>query len=209
MAHRIGVQRIVWDATYHKLNGRLDGLDLKLSNLTVSMIISNALFEPSFAGDYGRMLLQQAWTLTGASSSTSTRLAQNFANRVSQVSAAQLAGQVSPRVTLKEQIRSQPIVTRVPKTPFWIHIGVNLLYAMVGLTLTVLAILAVRNNLEVQQIQTRLSLPGLIAELFEKPHCERAAMSSKELFRESEEAARSRISLTKTAARGWRYSLWS
>jgi hypothetical protein len=72
--------------------------------------------------------------------------------------------------------------------------------------LTVFAL--VYSNKDVREAQLRLKIPGLLAELFVKPHAERPAESAKELFAESEASLRSRVGLGRTAAGGWSYDVW-
>lgn len=93
-----------------------------------------------------------------------------------------LIAQCSPRPVLAAQSRTSSVVTKVPKTAVWILVTANLLFAFFGIVLTILALVA--NSPDVHQVQIRMNITGLAAQLFEGRSAQERAKNSKQLFEE-------------------------
>jgi hypothetical protein len=81
------------------------------------------------------------------------------------------------------QRRKTAVITRLPKAALWLLIVANLLFAILGCVLAVLAIKA--TSPEVHQVHVRLSTAGLAAQLFDASQAQHRANNDKELFRET------------------------
>ena len=77
-----------------------------------------------------------------------------------------IAGQAKFQNAIRIQERKQVIVTKIPKSALWTLVGANLLFAIMGITLAILALLATSDR--VHQVQTRLSIAGITAQICEK-----------------------------------------
>ena len=76
------------------------------------------------------------------------------------------------------------LVARVPLAPFWAVVALNLVYTLIGLALTIVAVVAVLMGDGVKDAQVRLSLDAVTAESFESPALGDDAKSVDELFAE-------------------------
>jgi hypothetical protein len=94
-----------------------------------------------------------------------------------------LGAQSSSRPALLVQSRSSQIVSKVPKAALWLLVAANLLYTILAISLTVLALLV--TSMDVEQLQTRLNVTGLAAQLFEGAYAGRQVKDEKELFEAS------------------------
>jgi len=84
---------------------------------------------------------------------------------------------------LKVQSRSSKIVTRVQKGAVWTLVCANLLYALLAIGLTTFALLS--SSITVHQVCTRMTVAGLVAQLFEGQFAWRMVSGSNELFEEN------------------------
>jgi hypothetical protein len=103
------------------------------------------------------------------------------------------------------QRRVSSIITKLPVVALWLLVTANLLFAVFGLVLAVLAIRAA--SPEVQQAHTRLTTAGLAAQLFDWQHARKEARNDRELFQEtaekdSKETFRKGVSVKCTAPGG-------
>ncbi|KAL9594914.1 MAG: hypothetical protein Q9219_006769 [cf. Caloplaca sp. 3 TL-2023] len=111
-------------------------------------------------------------------------LAAGFASAYDQALLSVPAGvmQQIPAVNVTRRVVTQ--VARVPIAPFLTLILLNLLYALVGIVLTVAALLAVSKGHGVKDIQARLSVAAVVAESFESPALRDDARDLDELYAE-------------------------
>jgi len=80
------------------------------------------------------------------------------------------------------QERSTTLVARIPKAPLYTFVLANMLFVALGIALAVLAI--ARNGGEVREIQARLSIEGLVADIFEGRRAKERVESIDDLFDE-------------------------
>lgn len=191
-----------YDTTYSMLNGTITNMKMNASNASIAAIVA----EPWIRWDRADPQLQQAWQLAYADAKDAQDYSNTFATRVSQLAVAYIAGQTAPRPALAAQVRSTKIVAEVPKGPLYTLVAANLLFAVVGTVLSVLAWWSCDGD--VREVQTRLSVPGLVAELFEKPYSNKPVQGEKEMFRESEGLGHSRIFIGKIREGGYGYEVW-
>ena len=109
---------------------------------------------------------------------------EKVSRSASEVFAKLLATQLSSRPALLVQERTSRLVTKLQTAALWFLVTTNLLYVVFSISLAVLALVATSDG--VHQVHTRLSIAGLVAELFEKPYSRRAVSSDSDLFENSD-----------------------
>ena len=92
-----------------------------------------------------------------------------------------LAAQTIDRVALSVQRRVATVITELPKAALWCLVAANLLFSALTLILTVLALIATSPS--VHQVQTRLGVAGLVAQLFETRNSAHEIDSDTDLFK--------------------------
>ena len=92
------------------------------------------------------------------------------------------ASTLQPNVAIMAQERSTTLVARIPKAPLYTFVLANMLFVALGIALAVLAI--ARNGGEVREIQARLSIEGLVADIFEGRRAKERVESIDDLFDE-------------------------
>ncbi|KAF1986855.1 hypothetical protein K402DRAFT_376826 [Aulographum hederae CBS 113979] len=174
-----------YDITYSRTNSTNIILhDLTPSNSSTTGIITIQSVET--LGFATTRLYQQPWHINFHTGSLFD-VVTDYAWGSSKAGAALLAAASSPRPAEKVQQRQTVLVAKVSAGTLWALVVANLLYAVVGVVLSVLAVRAVRGDREgVFQLQTRLSVWGLVAERFEGRYAERQVGSSRGLFKENE-----------------------
>jgi hypothetical protein len=128
-----------------------------------------------------------------------------YAQAVSRRFLASLSAQSSPRAALAVQSRSSRIISRVPKAAIWLLIAANSVFILFAVTLAVFAFIFVYSSEDVHQVHTRLSIAGLVAQIFEGEHAQRKVKDSYELFQEhanKEEKVVKRVMVERLAAGG-------
>lgn len=92
---------------------------------------------------------------------------------------------MSARPAVLAQTRTSKVITKVPVAALWLLVLANAIYALLGIALATMAL--VYTNPSVHQVYTRLSITGIVAQLFEREYAERAVESEESLFRENVE----------------------
>lgn len=100
---------------------------------------------------------------------------------VSKVLTLPIAAQTIGREAHLVQRRVSKVITSLPKFALWGLVVANLLFSVLGFTLTVLALMATSPN--VHQVRVRLSIAGLVAQLFKTHHSGRAVEDDVDLFK--------------------------
>ncbi len=159
----------IYSTTYAWVNGTIlqrNQIDAFYPSLAPD--VYGAIFSAPFAinSALGHLSLENAAALAAYQISPQD-LSKEFADGFSRAAVALSAGIMSPATNLLEQSRSNTeLLTSVPKIPLYVLIGVMALYALVSFILAVLAYLLMDLS-EAQQVQARLTVDGLVAELFE------------------------------------------
>ncbi|KAI4201707.1 MAG: hypothetical protein LQ350_003061 [Teloschistes chrysophthalmus] len=96
-------------------------------------------------------------------------------------------------------------VTRIPRAPFATLIVLDLLYATIGTSLMIAAVIAVRKGHGVKDAQARLSTLAVVAESFESPAWGDDAKNVDMLFAERRGEGARRIALVKRKGGGRRF----
>jgi len=145
----------------------------------------------------------------GAQATTSLDLIQAFSAAASRKFVSAIATHSSPRPALKVQSRALKVVTKVRIRAVWTLVAANLLFALLGLVVTVIALLAA--SVEVHQVHLRLDVTGLAAQLFEGSHATKKAKDRVHLFERpdgSNNNINKRVQIEMTPAGGAEY-VWT
>ncbi|KAK7179762.1 hypothetical protein PSPO01_14154 [Paraphaeosphaeria sporulosa] len=170
----------VWDIEYTAVAHEVTSLTATKSNGSVAGIVSlpglpALMFIPN----------QYDWALQIASASATSMDAfiDAYGLGLSKVRSYSLATQMSPRPALLTQTRTSKVITKVPVAALWLLVLANVLYSLLGLALATMAL--IYTNPSVHQVYTRLSVTGIVAQLFEREYAERAVETEMKLFREN------------------------
>ena len=188
----------VYDATYSWVNGSIGASTLTPANASVGGIIAAPLSE-----NFGLSNLEIG-TRIASFSLTAQDVADKWANSFSQTALGLSAGVMSPRTNLQEQIRTEILVARIPKVPLFTLIGLNLLYATIGLILALYAVCASRPR-ATRDVQARLSVAGMAAHFENSDLSQRPVAGVEDLFAERHGEGSERIGLIRTQEGGWRF----
>lgn len=133
----------------------------------------------------------------------------SYALSLAKVRSYSLATQMSPRPALLTQTRNSKVITKVPVAALWLLVIANALYALFSLGLAVMAL--VYTTPSVHQVYTRMSITGIVAQLFEREYAERAVDSEEMLFRENvdKEAEIKRVGVRRTDTGGSAFAISS
>ncbi|KAF2874177.1 hypothetical protein BDV95DRAFT_666115 [Massariosphaeria phaeospora] len=169
----------VWDVMYTAIGSKVTSLTSTPSNGSIAGISSM----------YGlRSLNSLASKMQALSRGTEARtsvdtLVRSLELELSRVYTYPLAAQLSNRPSLLAQQRVSKVITKLPAAALWLLVVANLLFALLGFSLAVSAIL--RTTPDVHQVQMRLGVTGLAAALFDKIQSERSADTDDNLFEEN------------------------
>ena len=149
------------------------------------------------------MGLQQSF----AAAETSEEFVTSFATYFDQTLVSVPAGVMISLPASNVFRRVETLVTRVPRAPFLAVVLLNLLYAAIGIILTVTAILANIRGQGVRDAQVRLSLGAVVAESFENPALGHDAKDIDGLYAERRGMPSRKVAISKRADGGRRYRL--
>ncbi|KAK5057838.1 hypothetical protein LTR84_011839 [Exophiala bonariae] len=152
----------VYDFVYNTVNGTVVNGTYTASNDTLTANIRWALGNVQA---YSRNALESAWISGAQQVNTSQGLSDFFAQRFSETAMSMVVGITQPSLNIAERTREHLLVTRLPKAPFFTLIVLNLLYAVLGVLLAVVAVAS--QPRATRDVQARLSIAGLVAALFE------------------------------------------
>lgn len=105
------------------------------------------------------------------------------------------------------QERSTKLVTRISKAPLYTLVLANMLFVVLGIALAVLAI--ARSGGEVREVQARLSIEGLVADIFEGRRAKERVESIDDLFEEKYGQESTRVVIRNSAQGGYEYQTLS
>jgi hypothetical protein len=190
----------VYDVEYSSVNGTVKNWRSSYSNTSTTLIVQGT----QRLTEVGDSTLVQAVSIAGMASSAQ-EIADQFALAYSQTALAVASGAFEPRVALASQVREPILVARVPKAPLFALVASNLLLVLLGVILAIVALISVRGN--TGEAQARLSIPSLVAALFET-RIARPVSEVEEMFEERHGERGSRIGFSKAAQGGWVFQSW-
>lgn len=193
----------VYDVSYDFINGSIANLtEIQLANVSFANIVN----APQQATQYALNVLENGAMRAGFSN-TSQELADTMALVYSQTSLGFAAGVFSPRNNLEEQFRNTFLVAKIPFRPFYLLVVLNLLYATAGLIMGIVALWA-QEYAGVREIQSRLTISGLVSQCLEPPVVEVQHMSDR--FEERYGNRLNVVGMEKLpdSVNEWRYQVW-
>lgn len=149
-------------------------------NTTAALIFLGPLIS-----GYGFEQLHRGINTAAATAYRPAELASSFATAYDQTIVAMPAGifTLLPAVTTPTApVMSQ--VSRVPRAPFLALVILDLTYAILGIALTIVALMIVAKDDGVRDAQARLNVGAVVAESFESPVLGEDARNVSELFAE-------------------------
>ena len=172
-------------------------------------------FINGITGSWGDEQLHQGLQQSFVSAKTPEDLSTLFATVYDRTLVAIPAGVLNALPVINATQRVQTQVTRVPRAPFVCLLLLNLLYAGLGIFLTVTALVAVglgrrtagqdASGPGVRDAQARLSVAAIVAESFEAPSLGDDAKSVDDLFAERRGRVTRRVALGKGPGGGRRF----
>jgi hypothetical protein len=196
----VGCASTVYDVEYSSVNGTIKGWKTSKSNSSTTLIVQGTQRHT----DVGNPNLIQAASIAGLGNSAQA-IADQFALAYSQTALAVSSGAFEPRAAWASQVRDHILVARVPKAPLFALLAANLLLVLLGIILAIVALIAVRGN--TGEAQARLSIPALVAALFEV-HMARPVNEVEDMFEERHGERGSRIGFAKAVEGGWVFQRW-
>jgi hypothetical protein len=140
-------------------------------------LASNAVFTYLYYLSYTQNVMEGAFISGGVQSNNSEEFADFLAQRFSETTLSMVSGLTVASPNIAEQTRERLLVTRLPKAPFFVLIILNLIYALLGLVLAIIALASQPRRSRF--IQARLSIGGIIAALLEPDLGAAASVSKK------------------------------
>jgi hypothetical protein len=203
VAFVLSCESTMYDIEYDSVNGSVSRFVTTASNASVANIWQGAM---AFTTGYvGLPNLLQASTLAVFSDSAQ-ELADKMALAYSRIALAIGAEAVVPQPAMAAQERESFLVARVPVAPLFTLIAANLLFVAMGFILTFVALAS--SGGEVREIQSRLSVKGLVADRFEIGRGRNGVESMEDLFEESEDRGSMRVGLDYAEGSGYSYKTW-
>jgi hypothetical protein len=187
----------VYDLEYTTVNGTITRFITKLSNDTITKLLQ-ATQRRTEVGDAN---LVQAASVAGLGG-TAQSISDQFALSYSETALAVASGAFEPRAATESQLRTQILVARVPKAPLGFLVLMNLLLAVLGIVLALIAWKSVQHG-DTGEIQARLSIPAMVASHFECARVCAPVKKVEDMFEESHGELGPRIGFLKTAEGAW------
>lgn len=191
----------VYDLEYSMVNGSITRFLYQPSNSSSATIVQGT---QKFT-NLGDSVLQQAASVA-AYDNSAQGLADGIAVAYSRVALSVAAGAFTPQPAAEAQLRREILVARVPKAPLAFLLLANLLLVVLGITLTVFALSALRGD--TAEIQALLSITGLVTSSFEQARALEGTESVEALFEENSGRPGPRIGISRTSEGGWAYTTW-
>ncbi len=190
----------VYDVTYSSVNGTITHWTTSPSNNSNTMIVQGT----QRLTTVGNPNLIQAATVAGLSDSAQ-EVANQFALAYSQTALAVSTGAFEPRAASASQVRETILVARVPKAPLFALVLANLMLVLLGIILTLVALISLRGS--TGEVQARLSIPTLVAALFEGRVREPSG-AVEDMFAERHREPDLRLGFSRSAEGGYVFQTW-
>lgn len=187
----------VFDAEYEVVQGQVSRFSTKMSNTSVTNMFASAVAGTTF-GNANALI---AMKIAAPSVSSAQEYADTFADSLSTIALASGAASIQSAPIVTGQKRETLLLSQVPKAPLFLLTSINFSFVVLGL---VLAVLAALTSDEARAVQFRLSIAGIVANLFEGRQARAPADAVEQLFGEyhgSEDDTR--IKIQRTSAGGF------
>ncbi|KAJ9609994.1 hypothetical protein H2200_006324 [Cladophialophora chaetospira] len=151
-----------YEMTYKIMNGSFADASYSKANRTLAGNFAWSLF---YFPSYTQNVMEAGFIGGAQQSNNSQQFADFLGQRFSETALSMVSGVTIESRNLAEQTRERLLVTRLQKAPFFTLIVLNLLYALLGI---ILAVVALANQpRKTRHLQSRLSIGGLVAALLE------------------------------------------
>ncbi|KAH8594547.1 hypothetical protein B0O99DRAFT_742052 [Bisporella sp. PMI_857] len=190
-----------YDVEYSSVNGTITRFVTYPSNSSITNIVQGT----QALTDVGKANLVQAASVAGLGQSAQD-ISDAFALSYSQTALAAASGAFEPRDALEMQSRNEILVARVPKAPLMALVIANLLLVLLGIILTIIALLVVQG--ETGEVQARLSIPAVMAAYLEGDRVRVPVKDVEDMFEERRGNGGPRIGLSKSQEGGWSFGIW-
>lgn len=151
----------IFDVSYEVLHGELFSFSTKNSNISTTNLFASGITDTQFGSSNICIDLDIAAPYIPSAQA----YADAFANVLNQAALASGATSVHRIPIVTGQIRNVLIVSRIPTAPLFLLTALNLGFVILGLVLTTLASLTTH---EARSVQIRLSIAGVVANIFQK-----------------------------------------
>ena len=193
----------IYDATYTWANGSFQEFTkLTPSNDSMARVINAPQQEDPWFG--------YSYFVSGATlsvfSPTVEEMVQKMADLYSRTVLGLVAGSFLGSQNIAEQIRTQIIAAKIPYAPFYTLVLLNLLCAVIGLGIAILAI----SNRNTTKVTSLLTPWGVTAQAFEPVPETVVVQHTADLFQESREANANVVGVERIgASKNWRFRVWN
>ena len=185
------------DVEYDMVEGNVTRLTTRTSNTSVANVLVPALENTSF----GWSSLSSALQIASVVAEDAQDLANQFAMGYSKVALSIGASSILRTPATAAQVRSSILVAKVPKAPLLLLLIVNLAFVVMGF---VLAIMAARTSQEAHEVQSRFTIAGIVANMFEGEKAGRATGAVERLFGEYWEGSNTnKVGVDRTSKGGY------
>lgn len=208
----------VFDLTYSQTNGSITSFDPVLGNQTLGALIGSPIFPTGSVYKYfksspnGRR--RRSWTGFGfetlqigmriaSAGRNSHQIAQTWSTKFSETALASATGVLERRAVSTETTRTTLLVAVIPKAPLYLLLVCDFLYAVLGITLAVLALQATLSREDVEDVQIRLTVPVLAAEALGERPVAGYLKSATDMFEELKGKEPKRVGVKQTNSSSW------
>jgi len=192
----------VYNVVYNNINGTITDFETVPSNSSVATVFQAPMAQSSA----GWVPLQLAASLATLSVNDSQNVTDAMALSFSQIALAIGAQSIEQCPPLLSQKRTSSIVSKVPKKPLYALVTANMLFVLIGITLTILALATSKGH--TRDVQARLTVLGLIADRFEGATARTAAIDMDDLLDERQGKKSVRVGVDICEDGGYAYKTW-
>ncbi|KAF2658707.1 hypothetical protein K491DRAFT_776247 [Lophiostoma macrostomum CBS 122681] len=196
----------VWDLNYTVVASQVTSITKRRSNSTTAGIVSMPTAQMwGDTADFTNNVIGGV----NALAQSGDEFTKYYMREMARGYSVALATQLSARPALSVQARSSKIVSKVPKAALWLLITANLVFAIVAVGLSALAISVASSD--VHQLRMRMNVAGLTSHLFEGEHAEKKVRDEEDLFEEhgGDRDEVRRVGVSRTATGGVRFDVFT
>ncbi|KAK9434807.1 hypothetical protein VB005_09592 [Metarhizium brunneum] len=188
----------VFDMQYTSANSTVTQVSMLESNSSTTSVVMGTQAYTHVGDTY----ILQRTSLDVWQSHSAQEIASKFAYTYSEIALAASGAALEPGPAVEAQLRSSMIVAKMPKAPLGCLVAANLLLAVLGILLTIVALLVLNND--VGDVKARLGIPALVATHFETNGGDKPVKNIEDMFEEFDGRAGPRVVAAKTALGCWR-----
>lgn len=196
MAFILACNATLFDVEYDVVNSTVTRFVTQRSNDTLAQLAA----APMAGGEAAKPILQQS-AIAAALANDTKQTAKMMALAYSKATLAVFAQMTVPKPALQAQRRTEMLVAKVPVAALYAQVVADLLYVLVGLVLSIVALVGSRAE-DARELQARLGVEAVVAGLFEADKSRQPVRGVSELFEENDGKTSRRVCIVKTAEGG-------